>query len=927
MTLKPTYEELERRIAALEGAAGTPDQSRAPLGGGSFSPSWIDCIQENLLVISPEGTVTDVNASFLASIGGKREDVIGRPCQEATGAGSAENREYPCQLKKVLSEGSPQRFLRQRKRPGGSTAWVDVLLSPCKDESGRVVSIIETSRDVTALFEAETRLSESEQMFRRIVENTDDIIMLTQPDGTIDYITPSSYAVMGYRPDELIGKRPWPVHPDDSLKVKESFREAREGVPGTQLKYRVITKHGLIRWVSHSWSPIMKDGQLQQAVSVVRDITRVGETAEKLRISEEKFAKAFDASPDAIMITRLSDGLFLEVNNSFVHLTQYSRAESVGRTSAELNLWVDPAERTAVIRSVGNYGACNEVEASFRKKDGRIMRGLVSARLIELEGEPCLISVTRDITASKKAEEELRESEEKFRAITASAQEAILMMDANGCITYWNEAAEKMFGYNAAEAIGRELHPLLTPSRYMEAYRRGLAVFQATGSGAAINHILELDAVNKKGEEFPVELSLSAVKLKGVWNAAGIIRDISERKAAEKERENLQAQLRQAQKMEAIGTLAGGIAHDFNNILSAIIGYTEMSLSDLPQGDPISDSLRQVLKAGHRARDLVKQILAFSRQADIQRTPVMVHLIVKEAMKLLRASLPTTISIQHNLRSDTGAVMADPSQIHQIMMNLCTNAHDAMKETGGVLGLSLTSVGIGNSTCKIGGSELEPGSYIKLTVSDDGQGMDEATMQRIFDPYFTTKVKGAGTGLGLAVVHGIVKSLGGAIAVWSQPGEGTRFDVYLPEIAGTPYKEPKESPVMPRGAERILWVDDEEPLVKLGRLMLERLGYTVQGLTSSREALEKFRADPDGFDLIITDQTMPDITGAELAAEAMRIRPEIPVILCTGYSERVTPDQAAEMGIKAFLLKPVLPTDLAAAIRRVLAEEKSPGGV
>jgi signal transduction histidine kinase/ActR/RegA family two-component response regulator len=392
--------------------------------------------------------------------------------------------------------------------------------------------------------------------------------------------------------------------------------------------------------------------------------------------------------------------------------------------------------------------------------------------------------------------------------------------------------------------------------------------------------------------------------------------DISRSKDLEKESLRIQAQLQQAQKMEAIGTLAGGIAHDFNNILSAVIGYTEIALADIPEGSSQHRNLQEVLKAGSRARDLVQQILTFSRQTEQELKPVQIDQIVRETLKLLRASLPTTVKISHDIQSDS-AVMADPTQIHQVIMNLCTNAAHAMRPKGGRLNINLSDVVLGGSFLEQH-PYMSPGAYIRLRVIDTGHGMNKATLDRIFDPFYTTKERGEGTGMGLAVVLGIVKSHGGAITVESEEGKGSTFNVFLPVIMREIDHEVRTNEPIPTGTERILFIDDEKSLVDLGQQILERLGYKVTIRTSSVEALELFIEQPDKFDLIITDMTMPNMTGDELAGELMNIRADIPVILCTGYSERISKERAHDLGIKEFILKPIVMRELAKTVRSVL---------
>ena len=389
----------------------------------------------------------------------------------------------------------------------------------------------------------------------------------------------------------------------------------------------------------------------------------------------------------------------------------------------------------------------------------------------------------------------------------------------------------------------------------------------------------------------------------------------------EAERLLLLQHLQRSQRLEAIGALASGIAHDFNNILAVVIGCTELALLRTPRESKSRESLEMVLSAGQRAKDLVKQILAFSRQSEEERRPIQITHTVKEVLRFMRASLPATIAIHEDIDSDSGTILADPVQIDQIIMNLCTNAHHAMSEKGGVLEVKLTSVDLGPE----GGAvhpDLKPGPHVKVSVRDTGCGMDEATMEKIFDPYFTTKAKGVGTGLGLAVVHGLVQSHGGAITVESEPGKGSVFNLYFPSILKEAVEEILIQEAMPTGHEHILLVDDEPVLLDMGREMLEYLGYSVETRTSSVDALALFSAHPDRFDLVITDMTMPFMTGDKLAMELMRVRADIPIVVCTGYSEKIKDEKAKAMGIRAIVMKPILMAKMAKAIRDALENKQ-----
>ena len=394
--------------------------------------------------------------------------------------------------------------------------------------------------------------------------------------------------------------------------------------------------------------------------------------------------------------------------------------------------------------------------------------------------------------------------------------------------------------------------------------------------------------------------------------------ELEARKRAEEEKEKLQARLNQAQKLEAIGVLAGGIAHDFNNILAAITGFTQLAQSNTLAGSQVAQDLGQILLSAHRATDLVKQILAFSRQSSVDRIPLTLQPLVKESLKMLRASLPSTIAIKEDINPQCRAILADPTQVHQIVMNLGTNAFHAMEKTGGMLVVRLQMACIDSPTLA-DGQQIQPGDYVELTVSDTGCGISPDIMDRIFDPYFTTKEVGKGTGLGLSITHGIIKSYNGAITVESSVGQGTTFHVYFPVIQ-TEEKKEEESRDCPRGRERILFVDDEEMLATMGKKILEQLGYTVSAYSHSMEALEAFRNDPAQFDLVITDQTMPELTGTELAQGILKIRPDVPIILCTGFSHLVNEETAKAIGVREFTLKPFTQSSIGLLVRKVLDE-------
>ncbi len=401
---------------------------------------------------------------------------------------------------------------------------------------------------------------------------------------------------------------------------------------------------------------------------------------------------------------------------------------------------------------------------------------------------------------------------------------------------------------------------------------------------------------------------------------AGVAEDITEQKRVEEALTKTERQFRQSSRMEAIGTLAGGIAHDFNNILTAILGYTELGLATIPKGSRTHRNLQEVLTAGHRAKHLVHQILTFSRQSGQGKKATPIHMVVREALKLIRATIPTTIDINQTLQSEA-TVLADPTQLHQIIVNICTNAEYAMRETGGSLHILLEDMEVDEDIARALPG-LQAGPHVRLMIRDTGAGMTPEVLERMFDPFFTTKPIGEGSGMGMAVVHGIVTSHGGAIAVDSVVGKGTKMEIFLPAVPATVLEGLGDQSPIPVGRETILFVDDEETIVHLGKELLNQLGYTVEVHTSSPEALQHFRQDPQRFDLVITDQTMPLLTGESLARELLRIRPDLPIILCTGFSHTMSAEKAKALGIQAYLMKPLAIRDLAPIVRHVL--DKTP---
>ena len=653
--------------------------------------------------------------------------------------------------------------------------------------------------------------------------------------------------------------------------------------------------------------------ELEQKVKKLeKEVVSFKQIEASLREGEATLRSIFRAAPTGIGM--VCNRVIQQANERLCKITGYTREELLGKSARILYGTDEDFEYVGREK----YAQINErntgtVETRWQRKDGTMIDVLLSSTPIDSNDLSKGVTFTAlDITSRKQVENDLRESEEQYRSLFKNNHSIMLLIDPETAdIVDANPAAVSFYGWSYETLTRKKIFNIntLTEEQVIDEMEKAK---MEQRKQFYFRHCLA------SGEIRDVEVFSGPIKVYGKELLYSIVHDITARKKAEEEKAALEAQLFHAQKMESIGTLSGGIAHDFNNLLGIILGNAELAMDDLPEWHPAKDNINEIRTASLRARDVVKQLLSFSRKTDPKKKPVKLVQIVEDALKFLRFSIPASIEIHHKKTNDTDdTIFADSTQINQVMINLFTNAAHAMENTGGVITIDVENIYLDQvSTADY--PDLLPGRYVKLTVSDTGTGIDPEIKDRIFDPYFTTKELGKGTGIGLSVVHGIVKSHNGAISVDSQFGEKTTFSILFPVAEEEAVIETEPADKFPTGNERILIVDDEESMVDIGRERLERLGYQVEARTNPLEALELFRADPDQFDLVITDMTMPHITGDKLVKEILKIRPDIPTVLCTGFSEKIDEEKAKEIGIRQHIEKPFDKGKLSWKVRKAL---------
>jgi len=899
-----------------------------------------------IFVKDHEGRYLLVNSTGAALLGRQIEEVIGRTDVELFPKGI-----HPLFTKydhDVIREKTPQSFEIDVEDAGVVSRTFLVTKEIFSQTGEGLEGLFCIARDITFRKAAELTIQEREKRYRAIMENAYDLITEVNEEGQFLYVSPNYKEILGFSPKELLGSNIFAlVHPDDRPAVIAEYQRGMESEGSGQSVYRYRGLQGEYRWFESTGRVFRTALGERRGVVISRDITQrklsddaleaivkgnvipgspnffetlVGELAKVLNVPMVLLFECLEGSHGKAQILAFWN---------HDHFEPPSGYDCLGGP-CERVLEGYPVEYPSGVQALfpgSDTLKTFEVEAYFgfplinSKKE-------VVGNLALMDIQPCQLSsqgrYLLEIFAARagtelernRAQEDLQKSQEQYRGLYDQTPLIYLTVNPQGMILSVNHYGAAVLGYAVKELLGTSVFSVVHPEdRGMFQLNIEKNVRESTKGVKA-----EFRNVKKDGTILWVKGTIQATdQFQGPRVLLLSCEDITERKQAEEALASSEQQLRHTQKMEAIGTLAGGIAHDFNNILGAILGYSELALAQAKKEPRLTSYLEEVVTAGHRAKELVKQILAFSRRSDHEREAVDLNVIMQEALRMVRATLPATIAIQSTVSTESAVVFGDSTQMHQVIMNLCANAEQAMRERGGVLSLSVTSTEVTEHSSQEF-PELNPGTYVQLTIQDSGQGMSGDVLERIFEPFFTTKALGEGTGLGLAVVHGIIEGHSGHIAVSSVMGQGTTFTILLPRLDVVLPAPSPNAMEWPHGMGKVLFVDDEDVLARWGEQVLTHLGYTVVAKTNPHEAVELFRSQPYQFDVVVTDQTMPTMSGEALAKTLLEIRPDIAIVLCTGFSHVMSEVKAKQLGLKGFLMKPVNGALLAKTLQDLLGD-------
>ncbi|MBU0994296.1 MAG: PAS domain S-box protein [Proteobacteria bacterium] len=798
--------------------------------------------------------------------------------------------------------------------------------------SGTVLALLIAFFTIKKLLSIETELNEERNRLAITMHAIGDAVIATDRNGCITLINEVAGNLTGWIDKDALGK---PLGTVLNI-INEYTREPTENpvskvintghIQGLANHTLLISKDGKEYNIDDSAAPILDEkNTLLGVILVFRDVTHEKQAMRELYESRAILQAAMDNSQAGIVIADAPTGEIRYVNQAGLMIPGRSKDEIVNNIDIDKYVasWRifhfdgTPYMRDEVplARAILYNETCSR-ELILRKNNGEDRYVFINAAPVNNpEGDVIAgIAVFLDITDRIHANMKIIESEERWKSLSQSSPDHILLLDRKLDIQFANSASP---GLTTDQLIGTNIISYIENNQQAKIKTLLESIFE---TGLPANY--ETSYIRPDNQIVYYESRVIPRKLSGdIVGLTLSARDITDKKRMEIQKELLEAKLRQAQKMEAIGTLSGGIAHDFNNILAIILGNAELAMEDGLASDSLQTYLNEIKIAGLRARQMVKQILNFSRQSSLEKEPVNISQLVIESLRLIRSSLPTTIHIDQDIPFISTVIMANPTQVNQVLMNLCINASHAMNNEG-TLSVNLEQIWLGKDDVKIA-EDLKPGNYVRLSVIDTGHGISEDIANKIFDPYFTTKETGKGTGMGLSVVYGIVKAHQGAITLYSEAGKGTIFHVYLPTIDKKIREDTASPSPTPRGNERILLVDDEEMIIRMAEKILTSLGYTVDSFQEPEKALRQFQKTPDHYDMVITDMTMPGLSGIRLSAELNKIRADIPILLCTGYSEKINETTAHDYGISKFLIKPITKLIFAESIREVLKNRQS----
>jgi PAS domain S-box-containing protein len=924
MTVKPTYEELERQIQELK--IDYSQLENKLLESRSFTEEIMSYMTEGLVLTDTRGNVIFINQRLSEMLGYLSEEIIGKcwsdlvPADQHTIAKEAEARR---------SQGHTDRYEIILHRKDGHRFLVLIGAGPRFDrQSGEFIGTMGVVTDITDRKQAEKALQNSEAKFRFLTENMNDILWLLDKAFNTTYVSPSIEKVLGYTPEER--KRQLfedQVTPESLRHVLEKFHEElqhdkEKGIDPERsitIEVEYYHKDGYTVWIENNAKAIRDEaGEIIGIYGVSRDISKRKKAEERLEDQTKKLRDIFEKAADGICVCQnIPDEPYVKFthwNPRMTEITGYTM-EEMNQAGWYQSMYPDPEIQQKAIERMAQMREGDDIQAEewiITTKSGEKKVLSISTSVVKKEDANInVLGVMQDITERKQIQDALKESEEKYKLLAENSGDVIYKVNiVDERFTYISPSIKEMFGYTADECLSLKSRDIMTEESHLKQAR---SLLNAVERGRINSEILELEAVHKDGYIIPAEINARIIYAENgtPLEIIGVARNITERKRIEEK-------LRQAQKMESIGILVGGIAHEFNNMLGVILGHTELALLQADENHDLHDDLKEIQKAAKRSADITKQLLAFARKEIISPKKLDLNDTVESMLNMLRRLIGEDIDLIWKPAAYVWPVKMDPSQIDQILANLCINAKDAIDGVG-KLTIATGKKSFDEEYCKENFGFI-PGDFVLLTVSDNGCGMDKETLDNLFEPFFTTKEVGKGTGLGLATIYGIVKQNNGFINVYSEPGQGSTFKIYLPRFFAdedTNMTVPeKKAPA--GGTETILLVEDEPSILRMTRMMLERKGYTVLSAATPTAAIEKAKNHSGSIDLLMTDVVMPEMNGRDLSRQITDLYPDIRLLFMSGYTANVIAHQGVLDDGVAFIQKPFSMADITEKVRELL---------